>query len=453
MDANTMEKKASFKYHFTAASYPASYRQREAAIIVQKIRARESLLISSLAGSGKTHLMQFLVANQGFKQRYFSDRSEQFRFVLFDCNAVIPDAVGFFRMLIAELVVQTGLEIENHLRSQSLEGLIVITKECLNQLYSDDLTLVCVFDRFEKLLVNPHLPDILDTLRSLRDYFGRRISYIIAGRGVQNIHHLSQEFDDLLGAFDDLLLAPPVLYLGPLSQADAELSVTLYAKERGGVFDAVSRAWVIRLSGGHPRLLRALCEIWRQDWSTATADEAFIVEEALRSRRVSDACQALWEDISLSDQQVLQRLAAAELVQDIGGLLLQQGLVQVDAAGQLRLFCPIFAAFVRIRGKPIFTFELNPPSSVRIGAARIYLTPQEYRFVEALWKTPGDVVLNDDILAAIYPEETRFARELPGLVRRVRSKINVIPSHEFIVNVRGVGYLLDVRLHTAGQPT
>ena len=120
-----MPKKTFSRHHFTAADYPATYRQREVEIIVEKIRAHVSLIISSLGGGGKTHLAQFLVANQAFKQHYFSNDADDFAFFLFDCNAVATDdEKDLLRMMVVELGEQAGLETNEWLRGQTRAELI-----------------------------------------------------------------------------------------------------------------------------------------------------------------------------------------------------------------------------------------------------------------------------------------------------------------------------------------
>lgn len=437
-----MEKKASSRHHFTASDYPPSYRQQEVEIIVQKIRARESLIVSSLGGSGKTHLVQFLVANQGFRQHYFRDDTNDFDFFLFDCNAVAPNnTASLLRIMIAELGEQAGLEVGDRLRSQTNEEFIIALKACLNDLYREGLKLVFVFDRFEKLLPSSTLSHTLDSLRFLRDHFARRISYLLVCRGEPAIPGVSNEFDDILAH-------PPILYLPPLSHADAELAVTLYEKERGQSFDVVSREWLIRLSGGFPRLLRAACDAWRLAQITPTAGEEPIIRRLLTSDRVREVCAALWNEIPSVGQRTLHYLVAGELTQD-NPFLVRYNLVRIDDAGRPRVFCPLFAAFVSEWGTPTFTFDLYPPSGLRIDDTTITLTPHEYRFVEVLWRKPGEVVPYDALITAIYPEERERRGVTPaalaGLARRVRNKINVVPDHQFIENVRGIGYVLHVR--------
>lgn len=440
-----MTKKTFSGHHFTAAGYPAIYRQREVEIIVEKIRAHASLIISSLGGGGKTHLVQFLVANQAFNQHYFSNDADDFAFFLFDCNAVAPDdEKGLLRMIIIELGEQAGLETSKWLHGQTYAELVNGLKGCLNSLYREGLTLIFIFDRFEKLLPSPHLSQTLDTFRFLRDHFGRRIVYILVNR----LTHGSREIPGASGEFDDLLAHPPILCLPPLSQPDAELSIDLYEKERGVTFDTASREQLLYFSGGFPRLLRAACEVWHQKQIDPTGDETAIIQQLLTGGRVREVCRSLWADIPQSGQRNLRYLVARTPADAQDTFLAQYELVKADKTGQLQIFSPVFAAFVDQQDGAGMTFGLIPPNEVQINGRIIRLTLREYRFLDALWKKSGQVVSYDNIIDAVYSDikvrEGIKPAALASIAKLVRKKINVLPNHECIVNARGIGYRLNL---------
>lgn len=440
-------KKTFSGHHFTAAGYPATYRQEEVEIIVEKIRAYTSLIISSLGGGGKTHLTQFLVANQAFKQYYFSNDADNFTFFLFDCNAVATDdEKDLLRLMIVELGEQSGLKVSEWLRSQTRAELVNALRVCLKSLYREGLTLIFVFDRFEKLLPSPHLSQTLDIFRFLRDHFERRIVYLLFKR----VTHGEGEISGTSKEFDDLLAHPPIFCLPPLSQPDAELSIDLYEKEHSLSFDPVSRAQLIYLSGRYPRLLRATCEVWHQRRIDPTTDEEAIIRQFFAIGRVSDVCQSLWEDIPQPGQRSLRHLVAGTLDSAQDSFLTRYGLVRTDKTGLLRVFSPVFAAFVHQQGEESLTFDLNPPNELWINDELIRLSPREYRFLAVLWQKQGQVVSYDDIIKAVYSDDKVYegirSDNVAGIVREVRKKISrVRPNLELIVNVREVGYYLDLK--------
>lgn len=439
-----MTKKTFSEHRITAAGYPATYRQREVEVIVENIRARTSLIISSLGGSGKSHLARFLVSNQAFKQYYFSDDADDFAFFLFDCNAVATDdELEVLRLMIFELGKEAGQETGEWMLSQSRTELVNALTACLNSLFRQGLTLIFVFDRMEKLLSSSYLAQTLDTFRYLRDQFARSIVYILVGR----FTHGKQEIPGMSGEFDDLLANPSTLYLKPLSQSDAEHSIDLYEEENRATkvnFNTACRERLLYFSGFFPRLLRAVCEVWHKEQLDPTADEEDIIRKLLDGGRVGKVCKELWKDIPVSRQQDLRYLAAgiAANVQD--SFLTQYGLVSSDKADRPQIFSPVFTEFVKQQGKADVKFELVPPNEVHINDNIIQLTPREYRFLDVLYQESDKVVPYDDIIDAVYREPEWTAASLAGIAKLVRKKINVIPNHDFIVNVRAVGYRLNL---------
>jgi hypothetical protein len=433
-------------YHFSAASYPATYRQREVETIVSAIRARKSLLVSGLAGMGKSHLMRFLVSNEAFRQRYFPEDATGFAFFFIDCNAMdSEDERSFYRVVITELCQQAGLETSERLQGVTSEELLTALKGCLDSLYRERLTLVFILDRFEKLYRSEKLGHILDNLRYLRDHFARRISYILAARGEIDIASLSEEFEDLL-------YHPAALCLKPLTPTDAEGSIERYEREYNVVFDHQVKRKLISYSGGYPRLLRAVCELAQEGRVDLAADDAEAIRQLLNDRRIQSVCQKIWEGLSGEDQAALRLMLTGASAPEDSSFLIRYGLVITAQGGQPEIFCPLFETFVRESRELGLTLQLVPPNKVLRGGQAITLTSLEFRFLTCLLEKPDEVCPYDEIIEKAYPDvkmrEGVTPQALAGLAKRTRKKVNV-PGHNFIENVRGVGYRLNVEPGTA----
>jgi hypothetical protein len=436
-------------YHFSAASYPATYRQREVETIVAAIRARKSLLVSGLAGMGKSHLMRFLISNEAFRQRYFPEDATDFAFFFIDCNAMdSEDERSFYRVVITELCQQARLETGDRLQGVTSEELLTALKGCLDSLYRERLTLVFVFDRFEKLYWSEKLGHILDNLRYLRDHFARRISYILAARGEIDIASLSEEFEDLL-------YHPSTLCLKPLTPTDAEGSIERYEREYNVAFDHQIKRKLISYSGGYPRLLRIACELAQEGKVDLSADDAEAVRQLLNDRRIQSVCQKIWEGLSGEDRATLRLMLTGASAPEDSSYLIRYGLVITAQVGQPKIFCPLFETFVRESEELGLTLQLVPPNKVLRGGQAIALTSLEFRFLTCLLEKPGRVRTYDEIIETAYPDvkmrEGVTPQALAGLAKRVRKKVNV-PGHNFIENVRGVGYCLNVEPGTAKRP-
>jgi DNA-binding winged helix-turn-helix (wHTH) protein len=427
-------------YHFPAASYPATHRQREVEIIVAAVRARKSILISGPSGMGKSHLMRFLVSNQDFRRFYFPKDAANFAFFLFDCNALeSEDERSFYRVVITELCQRAKLEIGNKLQGTTREELLISLKGCLDSLYREQLTLVFVFDRFEKLYQSPWLGHMLDALRYLRDHFAGHLSYILAARGKIDVASVSEEFEDLL-------YHPAVLYLKPLTMADAEVEIELYGREYDFTFDHQGKQKLISCTGGYPRLLQTACELAREGKINLAVDDAEVVQQLLNNPHIQNVCERILENLSDEGQADLRFVLMGLSPLKDNSSLVQYGLVTAQV-GQPKLFCPLFEAFVQgSKGTEMdLTLQIVSEGLVQRGTEVIHLSAGDFRFLRCLLEKPGEVCSYDDIIHMVYPREKVLegvaSQALTAMAKRVRGKIN-IPGYNFIENVRSVGYCI-----------
>ena len=80
--------------------------------------------------------------------------------------------------------------------------------------------------------------------------------------------------------------------------------------------------------------------------------------------------------------------------------------------------------------------ELSPPLSV----------PQ-FRFLEQLYKRPGQVCSREEVIGVVWPEAQGAGvseQAIDALVRRLRDRLNEVdPEHQYVATVRGHGFRLD----------
>jgi DNA-binding response OmpR family regulator len=86
---------------------------------------------------------------------------------------------------------------------------------------------------------------------------------------------------------------------------------------------------------------------------------------------------------------------------------------------------------VWVRGK-----ELAPP-----------LSPAQYRLLELMADADGQVVSRDDVIGAVWPEDSEEGiseQAIDALVRRLRDRLaEAAPDQQYIITVRGHGFRLD----------
>lgn len=127
------------------------------------------------------------------------------------------------------------------------------------------------------------------------------------------------------------------------------------------------------------------------------------------------------------------------------------------------------AALTRRRAVPQAVAEPNPDDTVVTirdlvldfdrcqvvrESERIPLTPTEFKILAFLARNAGKVVSPVEILRAVqeYTYSEREAQEIVKVyIRRIRRKVEVDPSSpNYIVNVRGFGYMLERRAQPRG---
>jgi DNA-binding winged helix-turn-helix (wHTH) protein len=255
--------------------------------------------------------------------------------------------------------------------------------------------------------------------------------------------------------FGDLLYDPATLYLTPLTEADAEVLIEHYEQERNVTFDSQSKRRLVRYGSTWPRLLKNACDVAREGKVDLKADCRDAVQQLLSDRRIRSTCCKIWSGLSDEDQNDLRLVLAGTPVPEDSSPLMRYGLVTVDHHGQPQVFSSVFEAFVQKHERIVPLLRLIPPNKVQRGIEIILLTPLEYRFLECLFEKPSIVRTYDEIIEHVYVDakvkEGVTSQALATLATRLRKKINP-PGHNYIDNVRGVGYDINGGPGTAGKP-
>ncbi len=124
------------------------------------------------------------------------------------------------------------------------------------------------------------------------------------------------------------------------------------------------------------------------------------------------------------DDYVTKPFAFAELVARLHALLRRAGETDAVEIGALRLDPLSHAAFV--------------------GAAKIALTPTEFRLLAKLIAMPGQTVRRRELVQTGWPHGARVRdNTLDAYVARLRRKLGSHPAAPRIVTVHGVGYAIE----------
>lgn len=343
-------------------SYPPTYRQRELDQARQALRAGDSAALCGLSGAGKSNALKALAEHSGGVP-----------LIVLDANALIePTPEALFSALAEALEgpADAGAPLAR------LRGAVA------RRLTPPTARLAFIIDRFDAIAATAAGP-----LRALRDAHKYRLSYAIGlRRPVDAASELAELF---FGA---------TLWLGPLSEADAQWTIGRFLERRGLRWNPATVDRLMQLSGRYPSFLRAACE------AHATGVEldpvALAAHPAVRARLAE-----FWGDNPTEDE------------------LRACGLAPLPALAQ----------------RPGATVSASPFDESK-------LTAKENQLLGYLRSRTGVVCSKDELIRAVWPEDVVFTQgvrddALAQLVRRLREKIEDDPARpRFVLTAPGRGY-------------
>jgi hypothetical protein len=366
--------------------YPVDYRKAEVLSLARSLRSGDCAALVGLSGSGKSNLAGFLTYRAAITDdsAYAGLPST----LLIDCNRLRrADLPELFGELQRQMMKKAGdkpsagnlKEAESIIARAPLDSIISVIEPHLAQ-----NALVLVFDRFD-VFFNPMTdPAIFSNMRSLRDHFKYRLTYLICTR------RLLPKENELAELFFSATTC-----LGPLSASDANWSASSYADRHQLKWSQSEINLILELSGRYPSFLRAICESYE-------AGVSLQIQNLLQARPVQARLDEFWDDKPTEKELLNCGLA---------GLLLLQKSRQDSTA-------------------------VAP-----------HLTAKEQLLLDYLSSHADQVCEKDDLIRAVWPEDRVFFTgirddSLAQLVRRLREKIEANPSSpEKLVTAPGRGYI------------
>lgn len=439
---------------------PLSFRESLLRRVTATLRAGECCSIIGAGGVGKSNLVRFL-QRPDVQEIYWgadpvwvllidsnalavSGRSDEFALLELIIHRLIREAEE--RSLPADLVADFDrLHSSLITRPDTLLALRYLERIIGRLLKEHSLQLVLAFDQFEDVWQRLDQRLFLN-LRYLRDEFKYRLVFLTLTR--ERLPQARERACADAAAVESFweMFDPHVFGLGMYEAADARQMLSRIGRRQGQELSEQLQLTAIAASGGHPALLRAIA------WSMLRGLVSTATPEALAAlSSVAAECAKLWSDLPPEEQYVVQRLVAGlpEHEEHDGAALDDLSLKEIIRGAPPRLFAPTFAAYVRRQvgaGAEGVVVDLRQrlvwvDSQCLDGS----LTPLEFGLLEYLARHAGQVCRREDILAALYPDESLEAGDerIDTLLRRLREALGEDgrnPRH--LVTHRGVGIQL-----------
>jgi hypothetical protein len=439
-------------------SHPLTYRQEIAAPLFDLLRSGESVAVVGPASMGKSRLLQFLL-RPDVQQHYLGEAAASTWLVLADCNRLVEVSEwGLYELLLTSLTEDTSGRLDaaqrewlNGLRREAITaGNALLARrhvELAARILCREhgLRLCFIFDEFDEIYRALPAP-ALANLRALRDADRYSVCYVLM---VRDHPGRLRSRDDVEGFYE--LMSRSVIGLRPYTEEDARRVIAQIAARRRRTVTPGQEAAMLALSGGHPGLLVALCDLL-SNGHAAPAD-GDLAAWALAQPQVVEECRKLWNGLAGDEQFALSRLAYG-----IGApytareLLALKGLIRPLGQDAVVFFSPIFRQYVLSEGhlsdRELWLDEGTNVAWVE-GRPIADLSRLEFDLLRYLHRRLDQVCTREEIMAALYPAETLDPdkagtdNRVDTLVRRLRKAIEPAPSHpRYLLTLRGHGYKL-----------
>ncbi|MDH4135165.1 MAG: winged helix-turn-helix domain-containing protein [Anaerolineae bacterium] len=439
---------------YKEAGFPVYYREAEVRQVMEAVYKLRSIAITGLAGMGKSNVVRFIVSHPQVQARYLKERANDYAFVHVDCAGLADnDEAEILGEIVAQLR-RDGLSAGAAQLPQVSHSIRHVLKEQILSV-EFNLNLVLVLDYFDQAAakLDKAFFNYLFHLRNARPQ--GNLSFIFATRRpLGHLHELQELLDD-------------GCVIGPLSRKDALDSIRRDEARMGCTFDTAQRDKLIACTGGHPGFLKNAGELLPSGEIDVSLPREEIARQLLRSDKVKNLCEELWNDLTPAEQGILLNAARdiplSKSVDDACVAYLEQSGALVRKKGgqsglDVAIFCPLFEAFVRERSAVSGTVRITAmfPNQARIetptGEEWITLSPKLFALLLALTEARGQVLPTDEIISHVYGNEAagvtnaalaQLVKRLRGLLDpRVRRMTDDL-TYTCVETIRDVGYRLN----------
>jgi hypothetical protein len=301
-------------------SYAPTYRAREMRTIAGWISSGVSGAVVGLAGCGRSNLLRFLCGQPAALRSYLPDASQAVVLIPIDLYDLPSDnlahlyrtmlhAVYWARERIAPQLTQVATDLYMEHRA-IVDPFLTQTAlyELLLAFQVAGVRAVLVVNRFDRFC-ETSTPQMVNSLRSLRDRFKETLSYIVGMR--QEVAYLPDPaiLGDMLELFDS-----HTCYVGPMTPDDSRDMLANVLRTAPTQPDSTEVEAMLRLSGGFASLLKVIAQWWMltpersttpADWLTPLFDNP-----AVRHR-----LERLWQGLTQEEKLALSEIHKRHAVQ------------------------------------------------------------------------------------------------------------------------------------------
>lgn len=336
--------------------YPVDYRAEILTELMSDLQHGQSLGIVGLAGVGKSNLVTFMAQERTLRHYLPESLARRTQILTFQLpTAPMPEDV-YVAMLGAAMARTLDLGVP-YVMSEAEQALPVLVRlrRCLQWLCEKHgQRVVFVFDEFEALLRG--LPSsFLDDLRSLRDEH-RTTGNLVYVTITHILPTLIPKVPPIRESKFFELIRERLYPLRPYTRRDAESMIDDLIRRHPELSDqdvpAELRDTIWDLSGGHAGLIRALFDLSLEhelSLSSSLAQQ----EIGRPASAIHRTLEKVWEKLHRDEQAMIRDwLENRPLEAHAMDYLRRRGILLRGDDHRLRLFSPLFEAYVRMIRNP-----------------------------------------------------------------------------------------------------
>lgn len=291
------------------ASYAPVYRAAEMRILANWIASGASGSVVGLAGCGRSNVLRYLCEHPTALQRYLPDMSQSVVLVsvdlydlpstnLVDLYREILHAFYWVREQFTPALAEVALELY---RSHCATSDAFLAQKALYELLlafqNAQVRVVLVMNRFDSFCATS-TPQMVNTLRSLRDRFKETLCYIV---GMRQIAIYLPE-PALLGAMYELVDIN-ICYIGALTPEDSRHMLAAVLQTAPVIPSETEIEAILELSGGFPSLVKAVGEWWKRTIPLPPLTEW--LDLLLDDPAISHRVERMWDGLTQEEKQAL----------------------------------------------------------------------------------------------------------------------------------------------------
>lgn len=442
--------------------YPVESWDNELEKIVGYIKEGNSSQLIGLPGAGRSNVLGVLAYNKEIRLRHFPKHHGIVHFVMVNFSEVrrrpYSDVLKFMFLSLATSLHERAMTEEY----EKIDGLF---KNALS--YNDELvfsqqfkhaieylavekklTVVMLMDKFDE-----YIPQVTDDffifLQSLEDKAKYRFSAIFS---------VSRPLEEtlepqILSEFSDSVVGHQI-YLPLLDQPSVGFRISYLEKLVGKKLTEAEKKEIIRLTGGHMRLLMVGVEAY-----VATKDKVDGMADFLLSQKTMQiALKSMWQSLTPEEQSLVILVSEThpESIIDAGHASMTSALKYLQLIGIIKNTSVTVPLLKKANEQGLFkgtdaklAYD-EATNTIKKGEVTVSdaLTKGEFRLLRYLLQHQGEIVERETIITIVWQEDKSSLgitdQAIDQLIFRLRRKIEEDPNHPVhlqTIKGRGIKYV------------